>query len=48
MFRDEMVDTFPEFLKDNTSQIKKQIQFKKKFTNRQYHSETTPKTMKRS
>ena len=29
MFRDEMVDTFPEFLKDNTSQIKKQIQFKR-------------------
>lgn len=48
MFRDEMVDNFPEFLKDNTFQIKKQIQFKKKFTNRQCHSETTSKTMKRS
>ena len=40
MFRNEMVDHFPEFLKDNTSQIKKQTQFKKKFTNRQYHGET--------
>lgn len=31
---------FSELLKDNISQIKKQSQYKKKFINRQCHSET--------
>lgn len=40
MFKGKMDDNFSESLKDSTSQVKKQTQCKKKFTNRQYHSET--------
>ena len=40
VFKGKMDDNFSESLKGSTSQIKKQTQCKKKFTNRQYHSET--------
>lgn len=47
MFKGKMDDNFSEFLKDGTSQVKKQTQCKKKFTNRQHHSETEKHRRKR-